>query len=82
VGLTCFDGHPSSEARPSKDVRPWRAWEAEARPCRLFTPEFRAGIVEPARGPAGRQVARDFDLAETVVREWVKQAERDAGYPR
>jgi transposase len=26
-----------------------------------------------------RQVARDFDLTETAVREWVKQAERDAG---
>jgi transposase len=25
------------------------------------------------------QVAKDFDLTETVVREWVKQAERDAG---
>ena len=23
--------------------------------------------------------ARDFDLTETAVREWVKQAERDAG---
>jgi transposase len=27
----------------------------------------------------GSQIARDFDLTETVVREWVKQAERDAG---
>jgi transposase len=25
------------------------------------------------------RVARDFDLTETAVREWVKQAERDAG---
>jgi transposase len=25
------------------------------------------------------QVAWDFDLTETAVREWVKQAERDAG---
>ena len=25
------------------------------------------------------QVARDFDLTETAVREWVKQAERDSG---
>ena len=32
----------------------------------------------PARGPVG-QVARDFDLTETAVREWVRQAERDAG---
>jgi transposase len=28
---------------------------------------------------ASAQVARDFDLTETAVREWVKQAERDAG---
>ena len=25
------------------------------------------------------QVSRDFDLTETAVREWVRQAERDAG---
>ena len=25
------------------------------------------------------QVVKDFDLTETAVREWVKQAERDAG---
>ena len=28
------------------------------------------------------QVARDFDLTETAVREWVRQAERDAGRHR
>lgn len=33
----------------------------------------------PARGPLRRPVARDFDLTETAVREWVRQAERDAG---
>jgi hypothetical protein len=26
VGLTRFDGHPSSGVRPRKDVRLWRAW--------------------------------------------------------
>ena len=48
---------------------------------RSFTPEFKAEIVELCqRGDrlAG-QVACDFDLTETAVREWVKQAERDAG---
>jgi len=25
------------------------------------------------------QVSRDFDLTETAVREWVRQAEREAG---
>ena len=48
---------------------------------RSFTPEFKAEIVE--RWGAGdrtvAQVARDFDLAETAVRKWVRQAEIDAG---
>ena len=48
---------------------------------RSFTAEFKAEIVELCQrgGRSMRQVARDFDLTETAVREWVKQAERDAG---
>ena len=51
------------------------------RPRRSFTLEFKAEIVELCqRGDRTiGQVARDFDLTETAVREWVKQAERDAG---
>ncbi len=51
------------------------------RPRRSFTPEFKAEIVELCqRGDrTAGQVARDFDLTETAVREWIKQAERDAG---
>lgn len=51
------------------------------RPRRSFTAEFKAEIVECCqRGDRSvRQVALDFDLTETAVREWVKQAERDAG---
>ena len=51
------------------------------RPRRSFTPEFKAEIVELCqRGDRSiGQVARDFDLTETAVREWVRQAERDAG---
>ena len=51
------------------------------RPRRSFTPEFKAEIVGLCqRGDRSvGQVARDFDLTETAVREWVKQAERDAG---
>ncbi len=48
---------------------------------RSFTPEFKREIVE-ACGRGDRsvgQVARDFDLTETAVREWVKQADIDAG---
>ena len=47
---------------------------------RSFTPEFKAEIVGLCQqGGSVGQVARDFDLTETAVREWVKQAERDAG---
>ena len=51
---------------------------------RAFTPEFKAEIVELCqRGDRSiGQVARDFDLTETAVREWVRQAERDAGSRR
>jgi transposase len=51
------------------------------KPRRAFTPEFKAEIVELCqRGDRSLgQVARDFDLTETAVRAWVKQAELDAG---
>lgn len=51
------------------------------RPRRSFTPEFKAEIVELCqRGDRSvGQVAKDFDLTETAVREWLKQAERDGG---
>lgn len=48
---------------------------------RSFTPEFKAEIVELC-GQGDRsigEVSRDFDLTETAVREWVKQADIDAG---
>ncbi len=48
---------------------------------RSFTAEFKREIVEACnRGDRSiGQVARDFDLTETAVREWVKQADIDAG---
>jgi transposase len=51
------------------------------RPRRSFSPEFKAEIVELCqRGERSvGQVAKDFDLTETAVREWLKQAERDVG---
>ena len=51
------------------------------RPRRVFTPEFKAEIVELCqRGDRSvGQVAKDFDLTETAVRAWVKQAELDSG---
>ena len=55
--------------------------QPRARARRSLTPEFKAEIVELCqRGDRSiGQVARDFDLTETAVREWVRQAERDAG---
>lgn len=51
------------------------------RPRRSFTPEFKAEIVELCRrgDRSIGQVAIDFDLTETAVREWVKQADVDDG---
>ena len=51
------------------------------RPRRAFADEFKADIVERClKGDRSvGQVAKDFDLTETAVREWVKQAGRDAG---
>src|SRR5881396_137444 len=53
----------------------------QPRARRSFTTEFKAEIVELCqRGDRSvGQVAKDFDLTETAVREWVKQAELDAG---
>src|SRR4051794_1235457 len=58
-----------------------RLGKRKQRPRRSFTPEFKAEIVELCqRGDRSiPEVARDFDLTETAVREWVKQAERDSG---
>ena len=53
----------------------------KSRPRRSFTPEFKAEIVELClRGDRSvGQVAKDFDLTETAVRDWVRQAGRDVG---
>ncbi|WP_405392575.1 transposase [Streptomyces sp. NBC_01102] len=46
------------------------------RPRRSFTPESKAEIVGLCRrgDRSVRQVAKDFELTETAVRDWVKQA--------
>ena len=51
------------------------------RPRRSFTKEFKAEVVELVRQPGNTaaSVARDLDLTETAVREWVKQADVDDG---
>jgi transposase len=55
--------------------------KTRSRPRRAFTPEFKAEIVELCqRGDRiVGQVARDFDLTGTAVRQWVKQTDLDAG---
>ena len=51
------------------------------RPRRFFPPEYKAEVVELIRttGKSVGQVARELDLTETAVRQWVRQAELDAG---
>lgn len=48
---------------------------------RSFTKEFKADIVERCRkgDRSIGEVAKDFDLTETSVREWVRQADIDDG---
>jgi transposase len=53
----------------------------QPRARRSFTAAFKAEIVARCQ-PGDRwigQVSQDFDLTETAVREWVHQAEWDAG---
>ena len=53
----------------------------ERRPRRKFTDEYKAEVVELIRtsGKSVGQVARDLDLTETAVREWVQKAEVEQG---
>ena len=46
---------------------------------RQFTDEFKAGVVRLVldEGKTVGAVARDMDLTETAVREWVKRARAD-----
>ena len=53
----------------------------QPRARRSFTLEFKAEIVELCqRGDRSiGQVARELDLTETAVRQWVRQADLDTG---
>jgi transposase-like protein len=48
---------------------------------RFFTPEFKADAVKlvTTGGRTVAQVVHDLDLTESALREWLKQAEADAG---
>ena len=56
----------------------------ERRKRRAFTKEFKAEtvrlVVEGKRSSA--EVARDLDLTESALRQWVRQSEIDAGRGR
>jgi transposase len=62
-----------------------REWTMEKqrqkRKRRAFTAEFKAEAVRLCKvgDRSVRQVARDLDLTETALREWVKRADIDAG---
>ena len=53
----------------------------ERRPRRSFSKEFKAEVVQLVRssGKTIAAIAREMDLGETAVREWVRQADVDAG---
>jgi transposase len=63
---------------PRKDVR---MTEFERRPRRSFSKEFKAEVVQLVRssGKTIAVIAREMDLGETAVRQWVRQADIDAG---
>lgn len=48
---------------------------------RVFTPEYKAQVVDLCRSSGKRvgEVARDLDLSETIVRRWIAQSEIDQG---
>ena len=53
----------------------------QRRKRRQFTPEFKSECVRLCQvgDRSVGQVAKDLDLTETALREWVRQAEIDAG---
>ena len=59
----------------------WRRWDETGVRRRSFTAEFKAEVVALVRQPGNTAagVARDLDLTETAVREWVRQADIDDG---
>ena len=52
-----------------------------SRPRRTFTPEYKARVVEWCRtgGKSVADVAKEFELSESVLRRWLRPADIDAG---
>jgi transposase len=65
---------------PGEDVHNGNDGTNQA-PRRSFTKEFKSEVVALVGQPGNTaaSVARDLDLTETAVREWVKQSDIDDG---
>ncbi len=74
LGISRKTAYKCSVARPGKTVR-------KKRPRCTFTPAFKAAALRLCRigGRIIAQVAKDLDLTETILREWVHRADVDAG---
>jgi len=66
---------------PGRGCPQWRRWDERSAPRWSFTKEFKAEVVALVRQPGNTaaSVARDLDLSETAVRDWVEQADIDDG---
>ena len=66
---------------PGKDVGMSVSEAMTKRRRRSFSPEFKAEIVALCQLPGNTVawVSKEYELAETAVRRWVRQAEVDAG---
>src|SRR6187200_1918055 len=87
----CARTYRAVEPGPDPFWRTSKIWSCEAsgrmfimevmgkarRARRAFTPEFKAEIVALVRrgDRSINQIAQDFDLAESAVREWVRKAD-------
>jgi transposase len=48
---------------------------------RPYAPEFHQRIIEPRRkGRTPEEIARQFEPSAQAIRNWVRQADRDAGH--
>jgi transposase len=66
---------------PGEDVEMSVSEAVTKRRRRSFSPEFKREIVSLCQlpGKTVASVSKEYDLAETAVRRWVRQSEIDAG---
>jgi len=64
-----------------KGAKMRQEWSMSRRKRRQFSKEFKADAVKLVQtsGRGVPDVARELDLTETALREWVKRADIDAG---